>query len=95
MPGVHVNSAVPTLYLDTSHLRLAYDASLIGAKGTEWRPLSNLLFSDRLNVCLSFLHLIEFLVQATEGNPVDALARAEWLESLRIVWTRSTGSNMG
>jgi hypothetical protein len=94
MPGVSRNPALPTLYLDTSHLRLAYEASLLNTRAADWRPLHSLLFSERINLCLSFLHLLEFLVQASHGNPGDTLARAEWLESLPVVWIRSTSSNV-
>jgi hypothetical protein len=50
MPGVPRNPKLPTLSLDSSHIKLAYESLRIPSKSaaqSEWKPLYDLITSGR------------------------------------------------
>lgn len=86
MPAILPRPAQRSLYPDTSTLAYAFAGLTLDAP-PEQREVTTLIqdVARQANLCLSFAHLIEFVLNTEQD---ERLARAHWLDTLDVVWMR-------
>jgi predicted transcriptional regulator len=89
MPAVRINPALPTLYLDWSHVSSACESGV--APGSQWVALMQLLAAGRANVCLSTIHLLELLAWPDHQRSADV---ARLIDELPVVWMESAAEKI-
>jgi hypothetical protein len=84
MPSIPPRPNQRTLYPDTSTLSYAFAGHDLSAP-SEQRELTSLIqdVARTANLCLSFAHIIEFVLNVDKD---EGLARAHWLDTLEVVW---------